>query len=285
MTDAAAPTISQTPFDIPVRRDVKWDFSDVGKTIMNDDVLINYLWMSISLGAPGIEKFFIQALSPLTDQIKDDKLREDMGNMIAQEALHSATHAKFNRALEDAGQNIQDSYAEIDRLVDEIAENYTQLEMVGMVSAGEHMLYSFAMIYMKDERIRASMAPATRRLFDYHLMEEAEHGAVSHDIYKYFCGKSYWFRVKTAFQAVALVRRLLGTQLNILIEAGDEKITWRNWARLISYGFGRPGLFRLMLWNLLEYISPTYKLKFHERDLDLVQEFERGVYASQPQNN
>ncbi len=285
MTKATAATLSQTPFDIPVRRDVKWDFSDVDKKIMQDDPLINYLWMAISLGAPGIEKFFIQALSPLNDEIKDEKLREDMANMIAQEALHSATHAKFNRALEEAGQNISNSYAEIERTVEWVGKNHTQLEMVGMVSAGEHMLYSFAMIYMKDERIRASMTPATRRLFDYHLMEEAEHGAVSHDIYKYFCGTGYWFRVKTAFQAIRLVRRLLGNQLQILIEAGDEKITWRNWARLLSYGFGRPGLFRLMLWNLLEYISPTYKLKFHERDLDLVAKFEHEVYASQPQTN
>ncbi len=275
-------TISQTPFDIPVRRDVKWDFSDVDAKILDDDILINFLWMSISLGAPGIEKFFIQALSPLSEQIKDQKLREDMDNMIAQEALHSATHAKFNRALEAAGQDISHSYAEIDRIVEWVADNYTQLEMVGMVSAGEHMLYSFAMIYMKDERIRASMSPATRRLFDYHLMEEAEHGAVSHDIYRYFCGKSYWFRVKTAFSAVALVRKLLSNQLGILIEQSDQKITWRNWVRLFKYGFGNPGLFRLMLWNLLEYLSPTYKLTFHERDLDLVREFERGVYESQP---
>ncbi|MGB0922590.1 MAG: metal-dependent hydrolase [Alphaproteobacteria bacterium] len=278
-------TISQTPFDIPVRRDVKWDFSDVEKKILNDDVLINYLWMGISLGAPGIEKFFINALSPLTDEIKDDKLREDMANMIAQEALHSATHAKFNRALEAAGQDIEASYAEIDSIVEWVAENHTQMEMVGMVSAGEHMLYSFAMIYMKDERIRASMTPATRRLFDYHLMEEAEHGAVSHDIYRYFCGESYWFRVKTAFMAVRLVRKLLGNQLGALIEQGDEKITWRNWVRFISYGFGKPGLFRLMLWNLLEYLSPTYKLTFHERDLELVRRFETEVYATQPENN
>jgi len=273
---------SQTPFDIPVRRDIKWDFSDVEAQIMDDDVLVNYLWMSISLGAPGIEKFFIQALNPLAEQIKDDKLRADMENMIAQEALHSATHAKFNRALEAAGQPIGPSYAEIDRIVDWVSENHTQMEMVGMVSAGEHMLYSFAMIYMKNDKIRATMKPAMRRLFDYHLMEEAEHGAVSHDIFRYFCGDSYWFRVKTALMALSLVNKLLGNQMGVLIDNGSTTITWCNKLKLAWYGFGNPGLFRMMLGRFIGYLNPLYSLEFAERDMDLIQRYERSVYDSQP---
>lgn len=277
-------TISQTPFDIPVRRDVRWDFSDVDSIkILDDDILVNYLWLTMSLGAPAIEKFFIMALSPLSKDIKDDqKMREDMENMIAQEALHSATHAKFNRALEAAGVDIRGAYAEVDKVVEWVAENYTKEEMVGMVAAGEHMLYSFAVIYMKDPSIRAAMTPAARRLFDYHLMEEAEHGAVSHDMFRYFCGDSYWMRLKTAFYAVKLVRRLLSTQIKALMDANEEPITWRNKMRFMSYCFGKPGLLRLMGMRLLEYISPFYHLEFGEQDLDLVQQFEREVYATQP---
>jgi len=47
--------------------------------------------------APGIERFFIKVLRPLTGQIHDDKLREDMQRMIVQERMHSAVHAEFNK--------------------------------------------------------------------------------------------------------------------------------------------------------------------------------------------
>lgn len=276
-------TLSQTPFEIPVRRDLKWDFSDVEKHVIADDILINYLWMTISLGAPGIEKFFVNALGPLEDQITDDpKLKRDMKNMLVQEMMHSATHAKFNRALEAAGWNIRAIYDEIDEIIAFVDRTYTPKEMVGMVAAGEHMLYSFANVYFDNPEIREAMTPPTRRLFDYHLLEEAEHGAVSHDIYRYFCGDGYWFRLKTALQAVGLVRKLLGRTMKRMIAESDEPIGWRNHLRLWRYLLIEPGLLRLLGARLLQYLNPAYTLQFDPGDEAVFKQYEKDLYATQP---
>src|SRR5471030_903354 len=167
--NASAPlqkqTISQTKFDMPLRRDLRWDFSGVNARFVADDILVNHLWTAFSLGAPGIERFFISALRPLASQIDDLKLRQDMESMIAQEAMHAATHAKFNRELMAKGVSVQRATAHIDDIVAWISGNFDAMDMVGMVAAGEHMLYSFAVLYLADESIGASMSPQAQRLF------------------------------------------------------------------------------------------------------------------------
>ena len=44
----------------------------------------------------------------------------------------------------------------------------------------EHGLYSFARAFIRLPAIRNAMNPQVKYLFLYHLLEEAEHGAVSH---------------------------------------------------------------------------------------------------------
>ena len=275
-------TISQTPFELPIRRGLRWDFEDIELKFVSDDILVNYLWAAFSIGAPGIERFFIAALRPLADQVADAKLRQDMENMLTQEAMHAATHAKFNRALAKKGLPIQHADAHIEAMLAWISANCTQMEMVGMVAAGEHLLYSFATMFLADDSVGAAMSPGARRLFDYHMLEEAEHGAVSHDIFRYFCGDNYLHRVRTALIALNCVRKLLLTTVSILIADGDERITWRNWLRFWSYSLVRPGLFRHMAVRLAQYLNPFYRLRFEGEDRAVRDRLEARLYATQP---
>jgi predicted metal-dependent hydrolase len=273
---------SQTPFDLPIRRDLKWDFSDVQLKFVSDDVLVNYLWTIASVSAPGIERFFVTALRPLAEKIADPKLKSDMENMLVQEAMHAATHARFNRALADKGLPLEQAAARVDHLLDWVAKNCTQRDMIGMVAAGEHLIYSFATLFLADESIRAAMSPAARRLFDYHMLEEAEHGAVAHDVYRYFCPDDYLHRLKTTLTSVLLLVRLAQTTLTTLIDEGDEEITWKNWARFCWYGLLKPGVFRLMAIRLAHYLSPLYPLSFEFGDRSAWAECEARLYRAQP---
>jgi predicted metal-dependent hydrolase len=274
--------MSQTQFALPIRRDLRWDFSGVNARFVADDILVNHLWTAFSLGAPGIERFFISALRPLAHRINDLKLKQDMDGMLAQEAMHAATHAKFNRELMSKGVSIQRATSHIDEIVAWISTSFTAMDMVGMVAAGEHMLYSFAVLYLADESIGASMSPEAQRLFEYHMLEEAEHGAVSHDIFRYFCNDSYLHRVRTAIIAVRAINRLLLGTVRILIEDGSDNITWRNWLRFWAYGLVRPGLFRIMAVRLLQYLSPFYRMSFKVGDEVVRRHYEDRLYATQP---
>jgi uncharacterized protein len=276
------PPISQTPFDIPIRRDLRWDFSAADPRFVDDDILINHLWTAFSIGAPGIERFFITALRPLADKIDDPKLRSDMEKMLAQEAMHAATHARFNRALAEKGLSLEKTAAHVDTMLNWIGRNCTQKDMVGMVAAGEHMICSFANLFLEDESLGAAMSPEARRLFDYHMLEEAEHGAVAHDVYRYFCRDNYLHRVKTAAIAAGAILKLVHATLTTLVAESNEEVTWHSWARFWTYGFVKPGLFRLMALRLAHYLNPLYPLSFSFEARDSWRACEDGLYATQP---
>jgi hypothetical protein len=56
----AKKTLSQTPFDLTVRRDLQWDFSDVeARFVDHPSMLVSFLWAGLSAGATPIERFFI----------------------------------------------------------------------------------------------------------------------------------------------------------------------------------------------------------------------------------
>ena len=94
-------TLSQTPFDITVRKNLDWDFSEVeAKFVDHPSMLVSFLWAGLSAGATPIESFFIKTLLPTLETISgDEKLEQDVRNMIAQEAQHSANHRILNTHL------------------------------------------------------------------------------------------------------------------------------------------------------------------------------------------
>ena len=60
-------TMSQTPFDLCVRRDLNWDFSEVeAKFVDNPTMSVSFLWAGFSAGATPIESFFINTCCPGT---------------------------------------------------------------------------------------------------------------------------------------------------------------------------------------------------------------------------
>ncbi len=279
----APKTLSQTPFDINVRDDLRWDYSKVGKVFVDGDPLISCLWAAFSIGAPPIERFFVKALKPTVDTITgDEKLSTDVKCMLAQEVNHAAAHMTFNKHLGSIGYDVKAATIEIERMLKKTTAGLNPIDMLGVVAAGEHGLYSFARVFICIPAIRNAMNPQVKHLFLYHLLEEAEHGAVSHDQYRYFVGNNYFHRLKTAFRARHTFA-MLTNGVKILSGQLETKITWRNRLALLSYLWIYPGLFRRMVGNLLNYAAPWYKLTFSHEDHKDIQKWNDELYAGQPQ--
>ncbi|MFQ3199302.1 MAG: putative metal-dependent hydrolase [Zhongshania sp.] len=279
-------TMSQTPFDIPVRKDLKWNFSDVpANFVRGENPLIGYFWASISAGATPIESFFIKALLPTLETIKaDDKLLQDCRDMIAQEALHSSVHNCLNKRLESQGYDmkaVQESFAKV---LAKMTDGLSPVDMLGVVAAGEHSLYSFAQIWFQSPEIRNSMHDQAARVFHWHFLEEAEHGAVSHDQYRYFAKNNYWHRLQTAFRARHIFT-MLTDSMDIIAKGFGYKPTIKDRFGLFYYKWFNPGLFRQMTFRMMEYLLPSYSLSFDHAEIERMKQWSDEVYASQPATN
>ena len=273
-------TLSQTPFDLIVRKDIAWDFSEVPVHFVEHSTpLVSYLWATISAGATPIESFFIRALLPTLETISGDpKLERDVKAMIAQEAQHSARHRKLNDHLKAIGYDIDGIQAHFKRILDRATDGLSPLDMLGVVSAGEHGLYSIAHIYLASATLRRQIHPQVDRLFLYHFLEEAEHGAVSHDQYRYFFGNDYAHRLRTAFRA-RFVFSMLNEGIELAARGFNHRITFKDRCSLFYYKWIKPGPFRGMVTRLLAYISPWYKLGFSHEDLDKMKKWNEELYA------
>tara|TARA_R110001592_G_scaffold258996_4_gene522825 strand:- start:4501 stop:5367 length:867 start_codon:yes stop_codon:yes gene_type:complete len=279
----STPSLSQTPFDIPIRRDLRWDFSEVpAEFVKGGNPLISYLWAALSAGATPIESFFIKALLPTLETIEaDEKLLKDVRDMIAQEALHSSVHNKLNKRLESQGYNIKAVQENFGEVLSKMTNGLDAVGMLGVVAAGEHSLYSFAKIWFQCPEMRNDMHEQAARVFHWHFLEEAEHGAVSHDQYRYFAHNNYWHRLKTAFRA-RYVFSMLTDAMDIMAEGFGYKPTLKDRLGLFYYKWFKPGLFRQMAFRMMEYLSPRYELTFEHDDIELMRQWSKEVYANQP---
>lgn len=278
-------TMSQTPFDIPVRKDLRWDFSQVpARFVEGNTPLISYLWASLSAGATPIESFFIKVLLPTLETIEaDDKLLKDCRDMIAQEAQHSSVHNKLNKQLASQGYDFE-AVQENDAIVlSKMTSGLSPVDMLGVVAAGEHSLYSFAQIWFQNPEMRNSMHDQARRLFHWHFLEEAEHGAVSHDQYRYFANNNYRHRLKTAWRA-RHVFTMLTDAIDIIARGFGYRPTLKDRIGLFYYKWISPGLFRQMALRMAEYLAPWYSLSFDHGDIERMRRWNDELYADQPAN-
>jgi predicted metal-dependent hydrolase len=274
-------TLSQTPFKITVRQDLKWDFSQVPVAFDANGLIVSYMWAGFVVGGPPIERFFVKALKPTVDTIEGDaKLKQDVEDMIAQEVQHAAAHMVAVRHLESIGYDIKGAAAYIDRILQDLTHGLSPIDMLGVVAAGEHTLYSIAKAYVSTSALRQGLHPQIERLFSYHLLEEAEHGAVSHDQYRYFVGDNYWHRLRMAWRARHVFRMLSGV-VDIFARGFGHRFTLKDRLKLQAYLWVYPGLFRRMLARILHYVSPTYRLGFQHEDLNLLERWNRELYAGQ----
>ena len=90
------------------------------------------------------------------------------------------------------------------------------------------------------------------------------------------------FRLKTGFYAIRVVWQAVAGTMTVLMESGGIKKTWRARLRLLQYGFVSPGLFRMLIVRLLEYVHPRYNLTFSHAQVSQLKAFEDKFYATAP---
>lgn len=259
---------SSTQLPLPMRRHLKWDFSDIETHFVDGDILVSYAWAALSVFAQASERFFISAFRPLIDCVDDPKLRQDMEAMLAQEAMHAAAHARFNRALAKIGYPIDRTAPHTEKTLEWFSTNCSRMEIVGIVAFAEHAIYSLARTFLADPSIGSAMTPSFRRLLEYHWLEEIEHAAVAQDVLKYFlCGNDYADRVRVSAIATRRVIAVLQAIMSELVEHGPEKITLANWARLSSYGLVSPGFLPPLGLRIAAYLHPDFGLA-EDSDVD-----------------
>ena len=169
---------------IPLDKNKKFSF------YYEDNSVVTSLFVVLSAMFPPGEMFFIESVRNVRDQIRDEKLLEDIRNFIAQEAFHSREHKSLNEHL------IQSNYpevVEIEALTKARLDKFRKLPKVEQLAATvvmEHFTATLARLLLTDPLIKQKTTQESRNLWEWHALEELEHKSVAFDALKAIGGNT-----------------------------------------------------------------------------------------------
>ena len=277
---------STTPVDIEIRRNIRFDFSGSPAVHHRNNPYLSHFWNALSVIAPSTERILMRVAREVRDEIRDERLLKDLNALVAQEALHTREHRRFNAHLAELGYDIEGVNGELDRMFDDYVTRVDKPAAVALMIAGEHLIYAMSHALLADPRNAEGMDTEVKRLFLWHAAEEMEHQSVAHDVYVHLFGEGPSHRLVRA-RAFADASRLLFGSLRdvvrrLLAAEPDRNAAQRlEFARFMTLS---PGYARQLGGKALGYFRPGFAPWKDPGDLDLIRRT-LGAYGDETQGS
>jgi len=258
--NAHAPTLRSTPFELEVRKDTRFDFSDVAAIHTADNLYTSHFFNALSLVTPITEGILIRAIRKAQPLLAGTELEADAKAFIGQEAVHTREHRAFNKQLEQLG---YDSTAELEAIntkVAQLEDSFSLQEALALVVTGEHAIYSLAHALLNTPQAAYAQHQEVRRLFTWHALEEMEHQSVCDDIYRHLYGsglKHKMLHYRIFIQASRLLANMISTLMAGLIRA-ERAPQPGEYSAFLKWLLINPALGSRTLKELLGYFSPVF---------------------------
>jgi predicted metal-dependent hydrolase len=276
MTAAA----STTPFEIPVRRDLAFDFHSTPAHHCAANPLTRHLWNALSLLAPHTEAFLIRAMKQARESVSDPVLRAQVDAFVAQEALHTRHHVQLNTRLGELGYDIDSAGSAVASALRALTDKTDSRSALALVIAGEYVIYAISRAVLEGPTLLEGAAPEVRRLLEWHALEEMEHQSVACDVYRHLYGEGPKHRLLhirallKACRVLALALRSAETHLHPSEpqpDAADRRAH-------TLYMFWSPGLVWKVLGKLPRFLAPAFEHWQDPLDRALIDAAEARVY-------
>lgn len=215
---------------------------------------------ALSLTFPAGESFFIRSVRHYRDEMAEP-LKSQIDDFIAQEAVHSREHIHFNRQMADNGYDLSAFQKEFEKRMSETRGRPPLLNLTATM-AFEHFTGILAHVWLRHDRYFHGVPDETRRLWQWHAIEEIEHKAVAYDTFlavtKDMPGWKRWaLRAKVMLTITPrfLQGRIANMKQMFQQDGVDTPATWAKvWGYLLVY----PGLLRQVLPLWLMYFLPGF---------------------------
>lgn len=161
----------------------------------DNDPLLTHFMNVMSVTFPDGERFFVDAVRALRDQVEDPERQKDISGFIGQEAMHSLEHKAFNELVAGKGYEalVGRALSVTQRLLAGARKHLNAEEQLAATAGLEHITAILADTILSRGDMVAKMDPSVRHLWVWHAIEETEHKAVAFDLYQDVEG-DYWRR-------------------------------------------------------------------------------------------
>jgi len=223
-----------------------------------DSPSITHFFNALSAVFPDGEKYFIDAVRAFEDQLRDPKLVAQVREFTRQEGHHTHHHRQFNRLVQAMGVSMDYCAGVAQQILGSSRRDDSPLMQIAMTAAFEHFTALMGdWLLQSDAAGHCDIHPAAAPLWLWHAVEETEHKAVAHDVYK-AAGGRYPLRAFAMLRVTAIfIPRLHQLQLRLLLE-DPTPLTAADVARCLRYLYGRGGFIRSLLPGYFRYFRRDF---------------------------
>ena len=226
---------------------------------LGGDPVATAFYTALSLAFPPGERFFIETLTSVVDQLPP-RLAGEVRSFARQEANHARQHLLFNRLMAAAGHSTVELEAQFERDLAH-ARAHSPLARVAFTAALEHLTTILARAILRDRRAFAEASADVRRFWTWHAIEEIEHKAVAFDVYLILAApmtafRRWLFRVRAIRAATRVILAYAWTASGLL--AGERCGAFGTKPRLLWFLLIRPGIYRRCFADWLIFFMPGY---------------------------
>ncbi len=260
----ASSTAAQPRANFPVRR-MDFSFTSTPKYWWSGDPFMSHFMNNLSSLFPYGEKFFVDSVRAVRQQVQDPQLQKDISAFIGQEAMHSKEHATYNEYAAAHGIDLERLELRIKVLLEWVTRLSTKKHRLAATCALEHFTATMAEQLLRREDITTQMDdPKMYKLWMWHAIEENEHKAVCYDVYQ-AVGGGYFTRVIVMLLTTVMFLGVIGWfQLHLLRKDG-QLFNWRSWKHgLKTLLSPRDGFFTRLIGPYLDYYRPGFHPKDHD---------------------
>jgi uncharacterized protein len=260
--DAAEIIPRDIHFDIPANATRHWFGGDVIKTVIVD---------GLSIFLPEGERFFIRSLKHYAAKLGDAGLMAEINGYATQEAFHTREHEAYNRAMTKLGYDVARMEKPVQLVLDRVK---APVHRLAITCAIEHLTATLSSMTLRRTDLLDDAAPAYRRLWIWHALEELEHKAVALEVFQAATATvPAWQRylLRVAAMNATIVPFLLIFLRNVPVYAHRDgvKTGLKFWLRFVWVVLVAPGFWRRCLPSVLRYYRPGFDPR-NEDDAQLV---------------
>jgi len=268
-----------------VRRNVELSY-DANKSYSfyyEENPVVTSLFVVLSAMFPPGEMFFIESIRNVRNQIKDEKLLEDIRAFIAQEAFHSREHKTLNNHLMHSNYpEVIEIEAKTKARLDKLRKLST-VEQVAATVVMEHYTATLARLLLTDQLIKRKTTQESRNLWEWHALEELEHKSVAFDVLNAIGGNSSKNRKLALARVTKLIMPIMFEYWIKILKRKDIRFSLKQLKDGVYLGFGginRLGILSKAFVDMLDVRDENFN-PLHMQTEHLEAEFREKLFGQQ----
>ncbi|MDH4396304.1 MAG: metal-dependent hydrolase [Limnobacter sp.] len=244
-------------------RDVKFDFdlSQLKKHWFNNDPWMTHLFNGLFCAVPDGERWVMQSARKQMGKLKDEKSIETVKRFIKQEASHSREHDLVNAIMLNFGvpaDKAEKFFKQVRQKVQAVSSDDMQASIAAAI---EHFTAVLSEVLLESPDLFDDMDPKIRSLVYWHMVEETEHKAVSHELFEQTVGKGpkqYLMRVTGLVGTFGFGFYAVFFNMFYLLYADKQLGNVASAVRMLKIIGYQPGFVRKILMACVPYLKPGF---------------------------